>query len=68
VYGVPGTHPRVLRITCETGEVDYIGDHFKGPFKWLRGIEVPAEVMGKDAFPLGCCIALPCNALSVLRM
>jgi len=68
VYGVPGTHPRVLRITCATGEVDYIGPEFKGPFKWLRGIDVPSYVMGEDKFPSGCCIALPCNAQSILRM
>ena len=68
VYGVPGTHPRVLRITCATGEVDYIGPDFKGPFKWLRGIDVPSYVMGEDKFPAGCCIALPCNAQSILRM
>jgi hypothetical protein len=39
-----------------------IGPEYSGDFKWLRGVEIPAEVMGRDAYPSGCCLALPCNS------
>ena len=46
-----------------------IGPSFSGKFKWLRGVEVPADVMGdKKEYPYGCCLCLPCNAPSVLKI
>lgn len=68
IYGVPGTALRVLQVTVATGEVAQIGPEFKGKFKWLRGVEVPAEVMRSDEFPCGACFALPSNAPAVLRI
>ena len=46
IYGVPGHAKRVLKITAATGEYELIGPEYKGPFKWLRGVEVPASVTG----------------------
>ena len=68
VYGVPGSARRVLRIDVATNEADMIGPSFPGKFKWLRGVEIPASVMGADAYPQGCCIALPSNADCVLKI
>ena len=59
IYGVPGHAKRVIRVTVQTGEVDWIGPEYKGEFKWLRGVEIPAC----DDYP-GCCLALPCNSES----
>jgi len=55
-------------VTVATGEVELIGPKYVGKFKWLRGVEVPASVMGEDRFPCGACFALPSNASSVLRI
>lgn len=68
IYGVPGTATQVLRVTVSSGKVELIGPHFHGKFKWLRGVAIPASVMGKDEFPSGVCIAIPCNSKSVLRI
>jgi len=69
VYGVPGGSRRVLRIRVEDGRMDWIGPEFAGKFKWLRGVEVPPEAMGNDPrYPSGCCLALPCNAASILKV
>ncbi|KAJ1619012.1 hypothetical protein T492DRAFT_1089069 [Pavlovales sp. CCMP2436] len=38
VYAVPGKAGRVLKIVPETGECLFIGPHFPGHFKWLRGV------------------------------
>ena len=46
IYGVPGHAKRVLKITAATGEYELIGPEYKGQFKWLRGVEVPASVTG----------------------
>jgi hypothetical protein len=64
VYGVPGTARRVLRISVETGEMDCIGPEYDGKFKWLRGVDIPPS----SDYPDGCCIALPCNHLSFLKV
>ena len=61
IYGVPGHAKRVIRVTVETGDVDWIGREYKGEFKWLRGVEIPAC---DDHHPAGCCLALPCNSES----
>jgi hypothetical protein len=58
VFGVPGHAKRVIRVTTDTGKVDWIGPEFVGEFKWLRGVEIP----GCDEWPAGCCLALPCNS------
>ena len=70
VYGVPGHAKRVLRVNTQTNEMDLIGPVFPGEFKWLRGVDIPPEVMkGKeDEYPLGCCIALPSNQRSILKI
>mmetsp|Transcript_30903 Transcript_30903/g.74241 ORF Transcript_30903/g.74241 Transcript_30903/m.74241 type:complete len:726 (-) Transcript_30903:784-2961(-) len=68
IYGVPGTARRVVRISTKTGKMDCIGPSYNGKFKWLRGVEVPASAMKNDDFPNGCCIALPCNSLSFLKV
>ena len=71
IFGVPGHAKRVLRLNTKTNEMDLIGPSFKGQFKWLRGLEVPAEVMGDDLreeYPVGCCLALPSNASSILKI
>jgi len=67
IYGVPGHAKRVVRVNVETGVVDWIGPAYRGEFKWLRGVEIPASVMGKNCdgnltHPSGCCLALPCNS------
>ena len=48
IYGVPGHAKRVLKITAATGRYELIGPEYKGPFKWLRGVEVPASVTGQN--------------------
>lgn len=68
VFGVPGSARRVMRIHCESGAIEFIGPLLPGKFKWLRGVEVSASVMGDERFPDGCCFALPCNATSVLKI
>uniref|UniRef100_A0A7S4V5L1 Uncharacterized protein n=1 Tax=Ditylum brightwellii TaxID=49249 RepID=A0A7S4V5L1_9STRA len=68
VYGVPGHAQRVLRVNTETGEMDYIGPEYPGKFKWLRGVEIPPEVMQSADYPRGCCLALPSNAPSILKI
>ena len=73
VYGVPGTAKRVLRIRVEDGTMDTFGPSFEGKFKWLRGVEIPAEYMEKNdessnEYPHGCCVALPCNHASILKI
>ncbi|KAL3939003.1 MAG: hypothetical protein SGBAC_006191 [Bacillariaceae sp.] len=68
IYGVPGTARRVVRIATKTGKMDCIGPSYDGKFKWLRGVEVPASAMKNDDYPNGCCIALPCNSLSFLKV
>jgi len=70
VYGVPGHAKRVLRINTETNDMDFIGPSFDGNFKWLRGLDIPTKFMGNRAeeFPKGCCLALPSNTCSVLKI
>lgn len=70
IYGVPGHAKRVLCINTKTNEMSMIGDSYNGQFKWLRGLEVTSEAMGEKAeeFPSGCCLALPSNASSVLKI
>eukprot|EP00980_Cylindrotheca_fusiformis_P000589 scaffold154_cov129-Cylindrotheca_fusiformis.AAC.6 len=68
IYGVPGTSRRLLRISTETGAMDCIGPSYNGKFKWLRGVEIPASSMNTPDYPDGCCIALPCNSLSFLKV
>jgi hypothetical protein len=70
VYGVPGSATRVLRIHVRTRTVDWIGPEYKGKFKWLRGVTIPASSMqhDRDRYPLGCCVALPSNAPSILKV
>lgn len=79
VFGVPGNAPDVLRISLPSGTVERVGlSHidkwgqvhglFPGKFKWLRGVDVPADVMGKEEYPNGCCFAFPSNANSVLKL
>ena len=69
VYGVPGGARRVLRIRLEDGHMDCIGPSYNGKFKWLRGVTVCASIMNLDPrYPCGCCLALPCNAASVLKI
>lgn len=69
VYGVPGNAQQVLRIDTQTNIMDVFGPKFVGKFKWLRGVEVPPNVMNDtDNFPSGCCLALPSNAPSVLKI
>jgi hypothetical protein len=69
VYGVPGGAKRVLRITISNGQMDLIGPAYEGKFKWLRGVDVTASAMKHDPkYPDGCCIALPCNSSSVLKI
>jgi len=48
--------------------MDCIGPAFDGKFKWLRGLEIPADVMNDPQYPDGCCVALPCNATSILKV
>lgn len=64
IYGVPGTARRVLKISVASGEMECIGPEFAGKFKWLRGVDIPPS----EAYPEGCCIALPCNHLSFLKV
>lgn len=68
VYGVPGTARRVLRITVADGRMDCIGPALGGRFKWLRGVGVPPETGGGSSYPAGCCLALPCNQASILKI
>jgi hypothetical protein len=68
VYGVPGSAKRVLRINVKTKVMDMVGPSFEGKFKWLRGVDVPPDVMNLADFPRGCCLALPSNATSVLKI
>lgn len=68
VYGVPGSAKRVLRINVQTKVMDMIGPCFEGKFKWLRGVDVPADALNLPDFPRGCCLALPSNAPSVLKI
>jgi len=68
VYGVPGTAKRVLQIEVATGAVEEIGPSYDGQFKWLRGVDVPPAVMGREKYPCGACFALPSNASSVLKV
>lgn len=58
IYGVPGHAKQVIRVTAQTGEVDWIGQQYTGEFKWLRGVEIPPC----EKHPSGCCVALPCNS------
>jgi hypothetical protein len=58
----------VLRIHVEDGNMDCIGPSFEGKFKWLRGVDVPAESMMDKRYPQGCCLALPCNHSSILKI
>eukprot|EP00804_Cyclotella_cryptica_P019297 CCRYP_006189-RC/>CCRYP_006189-RC protein AED:0.04 eAED:0.04 QI:4178/1/1/1/1/0.75/8/136/603 len=59
IFGVPGHAKRVIRVTVETGKIDWIGPEYKGEFKWLRGVEIPS--CGEEDRS-GCCLALPCNS------
>jgi len=68
IYGVPGSAKRVLRIDVRSNIMDMIGPSFDGKFKWLRGVEVPADVLRLSSFPRGCCLALPSNTNSVLKI
>lgn len=68
VYGVPGSAKRVLRICTTTGMMDCIGPSYDGKFKWLRGVDVPPTVMNDPKYPNGCCLALPSNAASILKI
>ena len=68
VFGVPGKARRVLRIDVETRKVDEVGPEYLGKFKWLRGVEVPADALDADEHPCGCALALPSNANSVLKI
>lgn len=69
IYGVPGGACRVLRISTETGIMDCIGPSYDGKFKWLRGVEVPPSALNNhEDYPHGCCVALPCNHLSLLKV
>lgn len=68
VYGVPGGAKRVLRIRVSDSRLDCIGPRYEGKFKWLRGVEVPASAMNDSSYPLGCCLALPCNSASILKI
>ncbi|KAI2513904.1 hypothetical protein MHU86_288 [Fragilaria crotonensis] len=68
IYGVPGSARRVLRIDVRAKVMDMIGPPMHGKFKWLRGLDVPEEVMEDANFPRGCCLALPSNASSVLKI
>lgn len=68
VYGVPGTAKRVLRISVADGRMDCTGPAFGGKFKWLRGVEVPADPQYSHSYPSGCCLALPCNHASILKI
>lgn len=68
VYGVPGHAPSVLRITLADGSLDCIGPSYAGKFKWLRGVEIPPEPLYAETYQSGCCIALPCNHPSILKI
>lgn len=68
VYGVPGSARRVLRIH-RSGQMDWIGPEFDGKFKCLRGVDVSPSVMqDEERYPDGCCLALPCNSPSILKI
>ncbi len=49
--------------------MDFIGPSFKGEFKWLRGVDIPPVLdNGNGNNSKGCCIALPSNANSILKI
>jgi hypothetical protein len=48
--------------------MDCIGPNYVGKFKWLRGVEVPSTSRYEDLYPNGCCLALPCNHASILKI
>jgi hypothetical protein len=70
VYGVPGGALRVLRINTRTRVVDWIGPEYQGKFKWLRGVSIPPSLiqLNRETYPVGCCVALPSNAPSILKV
>jgi hypothetical protein len=70
VYGVPGGARRVLRIhVADDGRMDLMGPEFPGKFKWLRGVTVSSAAMEQHAdYPSGCCLALPSNDPSILKI
>ena len=68
IYGVPGGAARVLRIHTSDGKIDWIGPYFPGKFKWLRGVDIPPNAMNDHRYPDGCCVALPSNAGSILKI
>ena len=68
IYGVPGGAKRVLRIRISDGYMDWIGPSYAGKFKWLRGVDIPASSLKDFRYPNGCCVALPCNAPSILKI
>ncbi|CAK9117288.1 unnamed protein product, partial [Durusdinium trenchii] len=57
--GVPTNSAQVLQITCATGQVDLIGEVFKGDWKWHGGVYCP-----QDQSIYG----IPCNAECVLKI
>eukprot|EP00566_Odontella_aurita_P003283 CAMPEP_0113538406 /NCGR_PEP_ID=MMETSP0015_2-20120614/7346_1 /TAXON_ID=2838 /ORGANISM="Odontella" /LENGTH=971 /DNA_ID=CAMNT_0000437973 /DNA_START=28 /DNA_END=2943 /DNA_ORIENTATION=- /assembly_acc=CAM_ASM_000160 len=69
IYGVPGFARRVLSVHVPTGRVELIGDRdYFGPFKWLRGVDMPPSPDRPGEYPRGLCIGLPSNADSVLKI
>ena len=50
-----------IKNTAATGEYELIGPEYKGPFKWLRGVEVPASVTGSVR-------AIYCMQVTVVNM
>jgi hypothetical protein len=69
IYGVPGGAKLVLRIRVHDGDMDMIGPIYEGKFKWLRGVTVSSSTMNHNPkYPNGCCLALPCNSASVLKI
>jgi DNA-binding beta-propeller fold protein YncE len=59
VYGVPGDHPRVLRVDPRTSSITVIGPEFKGKNKWLRGVTSSLN---------GCIYMIPACANRVLKL
>jgi hypothetical protein len=62
-----GHAKRVVKVDVCSGQVCFIGPEYVGEFKWLRGVSIPGDVMGRKddgslAYPSGCCLALPCNS------
>ena len=68
VYGVPGTAKRLLRIRLRDGHMEFMEPAFDGKFKWLRGVDIPPRDGFLAKYPSGCCVALPCNAASILKV